>query len=86
MSQPTTFRPNSKRVPLSEAEIDFLEQQIPAQAKAATQAAHWETLTLGHSVVGAQGDELVETFPDGTRRVIKSLPPKVQLPAGEIRV
>lgn len=71
---------------LAEPEIDFLETQIPAQAKAATQAAYWETLTRGHSVVCAEGNELVEVSPDGTRQVIKSLPPKVKLPAGEIRI
>lgn len=77
---------SSGRVPLSEAEIDYLENQIPSQARSATQAACWETLTRGHSVVCAQGDELVELFPDGTRRAIKTLPHKVELPTGEIRV
>lgn len=69
--------PVAKREPLSDAQIDFLESQIPIMAQAATQAAFWNTLTRGHSAVCAEGDDLVEIAPDGTRRFIKTLEPNV---------
>ena len=75
------LRAGADRAPLSDEEIDFLGTQIPAQAVAATQAAFWSALTSGQSVVCADGDELYEIFPDGSRRFIKSLPRTVLLTA-----
>lgn len=71
-----------ERVPLSDAELDFLEQQVPSQATAATRAAFWNALTRGQSVMCAQGDELYEIAPDGSRHFVKKLEANVLLPAG----
>ena len=64
----------------TEAELDFLESQIPAMAEAATRSAFWNALTRGQTVLVAEGDDLVEISPDGTRRFIKKLPPNVPVP------
>ena len=61
---------------LSEAELDFLEQQIPALAAAAVTVAYYEALARGDSVLQVEGDELIEQFPDGTKRFVKKLESK----------
>ncbi len=68
--------------PLSEAEISFLETQVPAMAEAATQKAYWDALSRGRSVVCTRGDELIEVAPDGTHRVIDTLETVPSLPVG----
>ncbi|RYG70137.1 hypothetical protein EON80_08485 [bacterium] len=68
---------------LSEEEIDFLESQIPAQAVAATQAAFWDALTRGEKVLVAEGNQLIEISPDGSKRFIENLAPNVTLPIGK---
>ncbi|MCU0470014.1 MAG: hypothetical protein MUF58_15575 [Arcicella sp.] len=58
---------------LNENEIDYLEQQIPILAETATKQAFWQTLASGDSVIIAKDGELIEVFPDGTRKVIKNI-------------
>ena len=62
-----------KEKQLDEATLDFLEQQIPALAAAAVTLAYNDALARGESVLQVEGDELVEQFPDGTKRVVKKL-------------
>ncbi len=76
------LRQKAESIAPDETTLDFLETQLPAQAIAATQAAYWGALTRGYSVVRAQGDDLCEIAPDGSRRVLKQLEPNVILPAG----
>jgi hypothetical protein len=61
---------------LTEKELDFLEEQIPAMTEQATQTAYYTALANGHSVVIAEGGHLVEVYPDGTRKIRKKLPAK----------
>ncbi|HEV7349260.1 hypothetical protein [Telluribacter sp.] len=61
---------------LTEKELNFLEEQIPAMTEQATQIAYYTTLANGHSVVIAEGGHLVEVFPDGTKKIRKKLPAK----------
>lgn len=58
--------------------IDYLEQQIPELAAAATKIAYWQALASGSSVLISENGELVEVFPDGTRRFIKKIEPRVK--------
>ena len=58
---------------LTEKEMIFLEAQIPELTEKATQRAYFETLAAGHSVVVSEGNQIIEVFPDGTRKVIKQL-------------
>lgn len=68
-----------------EQTLDFLESQIPALAAAAVVVAHHNALASGLSVLQIEGDELIEQFPDGSRRVVKTLIPRVPvvLPVAE---
>jgi len=58
---------------LSEQTLDFLESQIPELAAAAVVAARHAALASGLSVLQVEGEELVEQFPDGSRRVVEWL-------------
>ncbi len=58
---------------LTEKELDFLEQQIPALAETATKQAYWQTLASGDSVMIAENGQLIEVSPDGNRKVVKEI-------------
>ena len=60
---------------LDEASMVAREEQIPALAVAALNAAYHKALASGAKVLEVVADQLVETAPDGSRRVIQSLPP-----------
>lgn len=50
------------------------ENRIPQLAENAVKQARTRTLAVGRSVIEAVGGQLVETHPDGTRKVLKSIP------------
>ena len=57
----------------SEKELDFLENYIPSLAGSAVQKAYMDTLSSGNSVMEAIDGEIFEIFPDGTRKLIKTI-------------
>ena len=64
-------------------------ETIAEFAKRAVRAVHHaraEALAAGMSVVEISGESLVETFPDGTRRFIKAMPPPVRVTPGTVRL
>lgn len=64
---------------LSEEAIDYLEQQIPELAELATRQAFWQTLASGHSVTVSEGSNLVEIFPDGTKKIVGHITPAIKV-------
>jgi hypothetical protein len=52
----------------------YLEEHIPDLAEAAVKQAYWQALASGSSVLERENGYLVEVFPDGSRKIIKSLP------------
>lgn len=64
---------NKEYMALNEKEMTFLESHIPELTEKATQRAYFEALAAGHSVVVSEGDQIIEVFPDGTRKVVKQL-------------
>ncbi len=58
---------------LDDKTLDFLEGQIPDLMAAAITVAYNRALASGYSVLQVEGDDLVEQFPDGTKRVIEKL-------------
>jgi len=68
---------------MNEATISYLEEHIPELADAATKQAYWQTLASGDSVVELENNQLVEVFPDGSRNVIKTMPPAVSVMRGQ---
>jgi hypothetical protein len=61
----------------NEKVIDYLEQQIPELA-AATKIAYWQALASGSSVLISENGELVEVFPDGTRKFVQKIDPYIK--------
>lgn len=68
---------------LSEKELDYLEKHIPELAEVAFKQAYWAALASGSTVLLSENGNLVEVFPDGSRKVIKPLPPPTPVSIGQ---
>ena len=68
-----------------EAATRYLEEHIPELADAAVRLAYWQALAAGSVVLVREDDDLVEVSPDGTRRVVRALPPALPVTVGERR-
>ena len=68
---------------LNERAISFLEEHIPELVDLAIKQAYWNALASGNSVLESENGFLVEVYPDGTRKVIKQLPPSTPVPKGQ---
>ena len=68
---------------MDEKTIEFLEEHIPEMAKAAVTEAYWNALASGHKVLEVDGNNLVETSPDGTKKIIESLAPRKLVQKGQ---
>jgi len=64
---------------LDDDEIDYLEASIPMLANSAFKESYWKALSSGQTVIESIDGKLIETSPNGTRRLIKELEPFVSL-------
>ncbi|MEW6156372.1 MAG: hypothetical protein AB1813_03010 [Verrucomicrobiota bacterium] len=67
---------------LDEETIEELERQFPEMAALAFATARAEALAAGLSVVETHDNILWEVFPNGTRRAIKALEPRMSVTPG----
>lgn len=65
----------------TEKELDFLENHIPALAQNALNKAYVDALSKGSSVLETIGNNIVEVFPDGTKKIIKSIGANIKVHA-----
>ncbi len=68
---------------LTEKALDYLEAHIPELAEVAFKQAYWAALASGSSVLVSEDGNLVEVFPDGTRKFIKKLEPWIPVKRGQ---
>lgn len=66
-----------------EKTMRFLEEHIPELADLAIKQAYWHALASGNSVLESENGSIVEVRPDGTRKVIKQLPPPTLIKQGQ---
>jgi len=66
----------------TEQTLDYLEQQIPSLSAAAVDVAYWQALASGQEVLVSGEDGIYQVFADGTRKLVKSLEPRLSVPAG----
>lgn len=66
-----------------EQAIRYLEEHIPDLAEVAITQAYWQALASGSSVLERENDSLVEVFPDGSRKIIRSLSPQTPTQIGQ---
>lgn len=59
---------------ISEQEVRSWEKGIPELAGHALENAYKKALRAGSSVLEVVGNQLVESYPDGSRKVLKDLP------------
>lgn len=57
--------------------IDYLEQQIPELAAAATKIAYWQALASGSSVLISENGGIVQISPDGSRKIVQETEPYI---------
>ncbi len=67
----------------TEKALRFLEDHIPELADAAIKQAYWRALASGYKVLASEGGNLVEVYPDGTRKIIKALLPSTPVTLGQ---
>jgi hypothetical protein len=67
---------------MTEESMKVLEAGIPKLAQGAFQRAHYQALTSSGKVMRAVNGKLVETYADGTEKVIRTIPSPVQVTAG----
>jgi len=60
-----------------EKAIDYLESRFPDLFEAAVRVAYWNTLGAGHSVLESEEGFIYETFPDGSRKIVKEIEPPI---------
>lgn len=72
---------------LNEKTMQTLENEIPKLAEGAAKQAYLQALATGSSVIRIVNNQLVETFADGSFKVIKQLiePTKVK-PGSKVRL
>jgi hypothetical protein len=63
----------------NESMIDTLEATIPKLAEAAFHRAYKDALESGFSVYVARDGKVVEVFPDGSTRDVKSIDPPFRI-------
>lgn len=71
---------------LDEKAMTYLEARIPELAEGAVKQAYCKHLAAGRTVVEAVNGQLIESFPDGTSRVIKPLAAPTPVVLGQRRV
>lgn len=67
---------------LTEKEIQNLEEQFPYIAEASARQAYWEALSSGSSVLVVENNEVVEVFPDGSRKIIEKVESDISIKKG----
>ena len=70
----------------NEKSLQFLEEHIPDLASAAFTQAYWQALANGSSVLKVEKGEIIEVFPDGSRKFIKKINPLIPVPLGKKRI
>ncbi|HBA87924.1 MAG TPA: hypothetical protein DCZ75_08010 [Geobacter sp.] len=71
---------------LNERTISKRENRIPELAEDAVKQARTRTLASGRSVVEAVDGKLIESHPDGTHSVLKTVPAPTQVAVGQKKV
>ena len=71
---------------IQEEAIRYLEAHIPELAESAVTQAYWQALAAGSSVLESENGAIYEVFPDGTRKLVKTIEPPTPVPVGEKRV
>lgn len=68
---------------LDEKTMEALESKIPKLAEGAVKQAYVQALVTSGSVLEAVDGQLVETYADGTVKVLKNLPPPTKVELGK---
>lgn len=71
-------------IALDEAAMQSAEARIPELAAQAVRQARQQALKTSGKVVETFNGQLVETYADGHRRVLRDLPPSIRIQPGTV--
>ena len=74
--------PDAALLAESEHTLDYLEAQIPCLSAAAVDVAYWQALAAGQAVLVCDEGGIYQAFPDGTRKLVKTLAKPLSVPVG----
>ena len=74
----------SRKVHMSDQDIQQLENQFPAVSGSAFAAARQRVLASGQSVLQSQDGTIYEVFPDGQRVAVKQVEPPSHFVSGSV--
>jgi hypothetical protein len=68
---------------VNETDLDELESQLPAAADSVFSDAYEQAIRMGLSVVVAIDAQVIEVFPDGSKKHIKTIKPATPAVPGQ---
>ena len=71
---------------LSEEAMRFQEGHIPELAEGVVMQAYCMALATGNTIVEAVNGQLMEFHPDGSSKLIKTLPIAIPVVTGQLRI
>lgn len=69
---------------ISENEFELLDKTILEMMQTAVKKAYRDAISSGSSVLISENDEIVEVFPDGTRKFVRKIEPRIKIKKGNI--
>ncbi len=65
-----------------ETDLEKLERDFPGMADAAFNAARERALATGQSVLQSEGEFIYEVFPNGDKKQVKQIEPRISVKPG----
>ena len=69
---------------ISENKFELLDKTILEMMQTAVKKAYQDALSSGNSILISENDEIVEVFPDGTRKFVQKIEPRIKIKKGTI--
>ena len=69
---------------ISENEFELLDKTILEMMQTAVKKAYQDALLSGSNVLISENDEIVEVFPDGTRKFVRKIEPRIKIMKGTV--
>lgn len=64
---------------ICENEFELLDKTVLEMMQTAVKKAYRDALSSGSSILIFENDEIVEVFPDGTRKFVRKIEPRIKI-------
>ena len=69
---------------ISENKFELLDKTVLEMMQAAVKNAYRDALSSGGSVLISENAEIIEVFPDGSRKFVQKIEPRIKIKKGTI--